>query len=305
MKQFKIFMECKHSFQNKCFYWKKSLRFFLFLLMVILCSIGEVSQAAEIGYTKKDTGFFKDFYSLSIRGEIQEGDYLKFSQHIQSILKSGGIIYDVHLSSFGGNAVEAIQIGKRIRELCLTTKPDFHVFSDYNIDGQCKNIAEQCSSACFLIWAGGTRRSSGCIGIHRPYFPEKYFRGLSKIEADKKYNEMASEVYEYLKEMNIPTNLIDKMFETSSDKIVYLSQETSDSLFWVPFFEEWVTANCGSHNRMAMSHLSYIHNEMKLKRGERPPLTKEKQISHNKNKKMYHDYWNCYYKKLSEIQHSK
>ena len=105
-----------------------------------------------------------------------------------------------------------------------------------------------CESACFFVWASGAERltSDSSIGVHRPRFKKEYFRGLSANEAGHKYLEMANVVRDYLEDMNIPNHVIENMFNQSSNNILYLNSSNLKKLRKVPFFDEWIIANCGA-----------------------------------------------------------
>ena len=85
-------------------------------------------------------------YFLVIKGEIIEGDYNRFLNNINKHRAFPTIIW---LSSPGGDVLEAIKIGRVIRDGVIETGlgiPD--------------SLEDTCSSSCFLIWSAGVRRPS-------------------------------------------------------------------------------------------------------------------------------------------------
>ena len=94
-------------------------------------------------------------YAVSIDGEIVKGDYERFVKflneqigEIGSLAEHPGWPSSLWINSAGGNVIEAIKLGRLVRELMIgvhvgTNSPD-----------------DQCNSACFLIWAGGVERHS-------------------------------------------------------------------------------------------------------------------------------------------------
>ncbi len=171
------------------------------------------------------------YVSIDLNGEIEKGDFRKMINVIKSY---GSIPGDISVSSSGGDVLEAMQIGKFARKALLTF-----------------GASRECNSACIFICAGTTSRfvdPYGKFGLHRPYFEKAYFAGLSANEADKKYNELAQLVKDYLKDMEVPQVLIDRIFKTSSDSIDQISADTLASIVGhrLPSYDEWIIAKCGS-----------------------------------------------------------
>jgi hypothetical protein len=180
---------------------------------------------------------YKDFYCAFIEGEIKRGDFLKLKNLYDEVRQSNGIIVQFWLKSDGGDVIEAMKIGSLIRKYNSATHAPSVTFEFKKND--------TCDSACFLIWAGGIIRAGERLGVHRPYFEKEHFKGLSSSEAQVKYNEMSNIVKKYLEDMDIPKFVIEKMFEYGSEGIFYLDKTTVKSMLNVPFFEEWIIANCG------------------------------------------------------------
>lgn len=168
--------------------------------------------------------------TFSMHGEIKEGDSAKFLVELAS-WESPPTIF--HISSKGGDLVEAMTIGEIVRESQIP------VWS-----------GEECLSACVFVLIAGVERSvMGTIGFHRPYFDRSYFASLSLSEADKKYSELWEKSKAYLYTMGASQEVVDKILATRSSKIELLSQSKAAKLFAyrLPFYEEWLAAKCGSY----------------------------------------------------------
>lgn len=167
-------------------------------------------------------------YSLHLMGDIVKGDHNRI---VHSIKEKGAFPFSVIISSPGGDVMEAVKIGRFLRDALL---------SIYAVN--------ECSSACVLIWAGGVERDAAAIfGLHRPIYDKTYFAGLSAVEARNKYSELDEFTRSYLSEMSIPTAVIDRMMSTkSSDVDLVASEEFLDTVGRTsPVYQEWIIAKCG------------------------------------------------------------
>lgn len=190
-------------------------------------------------------------FTMKLTGEIIKGDYKKFLNEIKI---RNSLPFNVYIKSPGGDANEAIKIGRVIRKAMI---PTF--------------IYEQCNSACFLIWAaGGERYTQGIfeVGLHRPRYDKEYFSSLSISEAEVEYEKLLTEITKYLKEMNIPEDVIKNMMATSSSEIykidaiklrLKIGSET-------PVMNEWLNARCEIMSAEEMSDLGMVtlHEENNL-----------------------------------------
>lgn len=227
---------------------------------------------------------------ILIYGDIETGDAQRFARIVQKINQDGCLVGKVSLLSNGGDVLEAMKIGTIIRKNLISTEApiyedgsfykekhkeldvDFHLFcraicnsflnakpcmwenTNHNTNSLSFGNPEicGCNSVCFLIWASGVVRLGDGIGIHRPYFSPSYFQNLSAKEAKEKYNEMSKKVKDYLNSMNIPNQLIEEMFNHSSEDIYFFAKNYERRkkggipvLKRVPFFEEWIISKCG------------------------------------------------------------
>lgn len=228
--------------------------------------------------------------NLLIYGDIETGDAQRFAGIVQKINQDVCLVGKISLLSNGGNVFEAMEIGSIIRKKLISTEApkyedslfykerheelgvDFHlscrsIINSFpnakpcmwkNTNRNTKSLSFGnpeicgCNSACFLIWASGVIRLGDGIGIHRPYFSPSYFQNLPAKEAKEKYNEMSKKVKDYLISMDIPNQIIETMFNHSSEDIYFFAKNYErrewggiPALTWVPFFEEWIISKCG------------------------------------------------------------
>ena len=245
------------------------------------------------------------FQNIVIEGTIEQGDFNNFYDTVKKLFDTESAIGVVVLNSPGGDVIEAMKIGRLIRKLHIKTfaplfyNPKFVCFynNPKSINGQDRCV---CSSSCFLIWAGGVSRNGNYIKVHRPYFSKEYFKGLSGENAKKKYLALSNDVRKYLKEMNIPTGVIEEMFQYSSKEIKTLDREVAESMEWVPFYHEWIIANCGD-TVTDKENMAYIQLGDKKRNGQK--LSRNEQIyrSYIDNKTEKHQI--CEGEKRYEIQY--
>jgi hypothetical protein len=137
------------------------------------------------------------------------------------------------------------------------------------------------------------------LGIHQPYFSEGYLERLSASETDKEYILMYERVSSYLKNMNVPEHIIDKMFNTGWDEITYLDWDTAKSMESVPSFDEWIGANC---LRLAAEEEMDYWRLLAKKWEEKSTLTKSEKSYFNHLKGRKRNFNNCFREKLKEAQ---
>lgn len=188
---------------------------------------------------------------IMIVGQIVQGDYDRFVAALKR--QSRYVPFAVNIVSLGGNVQEAIRIGRLIRALSLATNAPNR--ADYAPEARamvCNEAAAidasspcTCVSACFLIWAGGVVRSGNDIHIHRIAFDKSFYGSLSPAQAQNKYQEGLNEVHAYLRDMEIPDSIYEKMVNMPSYATVPLEDADSNPLWTTPSFGEWMTARCG------------------------------------------------------------
>ncbi|MEJ8810789.1 hypothetical protein WKW77_06895 [Variovorax ureilyticus] len=152
---------------------------------------------------------------ISIRGELVQSDLDAFIGIAEiARLEANGIDHapasgtvNVTLDSHGGNIWVAMSIGRIIRRYSFATRVE---------------VGDSCVSACvYLLAAGHGRYVGGRVGVHRPYLPND---GVTSARAKKaQYAGIHAQTKQYLDEMGLPTSLYDRMMQTPSDRVSWLS----------------------------------------------------------------------------------
>lgn len=111
-------------------------------------------------------------------------------------------------NSNGGNVHTAIQFGRAIRRLGLST---------------IQIRSAQCASACALAFVGGVNRDAepGAIGVHRSSFSED--AGLDGQSAVAAIQAVTAEILTYLVEMGVDPKLLQLSLTTDSSDMRYLT----------------------------------------------------------------------------------
>lgn len=140
---------------------------------------------------------------LLVEGEIEKGDGAKLRQIIEKISVTFSEKFElktrvgkIHFNSPGGDLYEAMTIGRLIRQEMITTQ----VTRD-----------SLCYSACVIAYLGGVQRIPvGPIGIHS-FYSKEFIGAPNFSQASERYNEVSSQIENYLKELRIPASFLDEM----------------------------------------------------------------------------------------------
>ncbi|MDX9785367.1 MAG: hypothetical protein RBT11_01205 [Desulfobacterales bacterium] len=232
---------------------------------------------------------------IILSGEIEKGDYDKV---LSTAKKAGPGIDSIFLASPGGDLIEAMRIGRLVRQLKWSSEaPDFIMeiaaksvmhgggfFKELGFEGITEEHQLVCASSCFFIYAGGIYRSGDEIGIHRPYFSKEDYARMGGNEVIGKSKTVASMVEDYLKEMGVPSRFSEIMFSTQKDSIRWLNHEELKELNrYAPGLDDLIDSKCGSR----ADQWAAIE-KIRLRFGEKTPegrkLTQELRQRH-------HDCW--------------
>jgi hypothetical protein len=212
---------------------------------------------------------------VNMWGEIISGDDEKFRQMILPVLREGFAVYQVNIFSIGGNVGAAAALGRQIRTLqTRTTAPlkDAPIINNQKVftntpvcafkEGNGFVVYPQfvkgkswctCTSACFLVWAGGLVREGSVIGIHRIYWKGSEFGNLPAAAAKAQYDQAQAEETAYLKELNVPTTIMERMFATDSHSMYFLTWPEVQLMESTPYVEEMTYSRCGVSHTEKMS----------------------------------------------------
>lgn len=189
--------------------------------------------------------------TLYLIGKITDGDYEHF---VAAIKQWGPHPLGLNLRSEGGSVMEAMKIGRLVRQLSLsvygpTATPQNLNSADCTYDAQRlgRHVPCICASACTLIFFAGVTRASLEIYIHSIAYEKDMFGPLSPMEADRLYKQAMQEVRVYLSEMDIDDKYYYMMTQTgSSDLKRVMTPIGGDLDFWAPAYREWLFAKCGN-----------------------------------------------------------
>jgi hypothetical protein len=204
------------------------------LFGLLLLTLSGYAQSAEFFYepSSKENGS----ESISIRGEINEGDFERFKEFLLRGRNLKAFTNRVWLNSPGGNVAESIKFSDLFEKISASV-----------IVGP----ESKCYSACFIIFAGGVDRTLapfGELGVHRI--------SLANLQTDLKKGKslvlpMAKDVYGYLLDRGIPRAILDKMMETPATDIFIIDFPMLMRSGWYramseqPIFFDTVEKACG------------------------------------------------------------
>lgn len=218
------------------------MKYFIAIVAAIIATF--ISRAAIAADIYPDIR--SRYAGIVIEGEIQRGDYNAF---IELIYEGQGNFSNVILMTPGGDFEEAMKIGKALRALELgSLVPSFDdqggplcVFIEPKDQHNCT-----CASACFFIHVGSVSRSGLYLGVHRPYFDPARFGQLGRAEAQSAFSRLQEITRIYLNEMEVPTDVQEKLFNTPSDGILVLDEDTVRTHFLgqLPYLDEWTRGRC-------------------------------------------------------------
>jgi hypothetical protein len=221
---------------------------------------------------------------MNLWGTIEHGDDQKFRSILLPYLRQGDLLFKVNIFSPGGDVQAAMGIGDQIRtakgmtiapmkmaqfvDRMMVPTGEVQCWFYSSLNGMVANnwpnhqIKRQvaanvgprwcdCASACFLIWASGLARAGQWVGIHRFKFNELFYGNLSPDEAQKAYDTAEKQYVAYLKKLEVPTSIVERMFATPSTSIYYLTPDELQLASSTPFLEELIQAKCGSSKATA------------------------------------------------------
>lgn len=207
-----------------------------FILCLLSFAFAVSADALEITYSNVSpfSGSVGKHESILLQGEIIPGDYDRLRQVIRKdqerFWRSTGFV----LASPGGDIQEALRIARLVKG----------TYSGVWVGKQ-----GSCVSACFFIFTAAVQRTAGdgTIGVHRPYVHPARLSSVSVREAEILQRQALKLARAYLEDQDVPTNLIDKMFQQASTDVYWLSRaEVEEQLGRrPPWFDQLLIAKCG------------------------------------------------------------
>lgn len=210
---------------------------------------------------------------FAIEGIIEPGDFEKFEQ---LVIQQGMEFNTVWIASPGGDVLEAMKIGRLIRELRYSVylpigfKSINRTFLLFGMKDTKNNV---CASACFYIYVAGVQRIGTIVGIHRPYLSRDAYRKMDLEDAIAANDYVRSIVAEYFDEMGVPDEYVNRSFQIPSGETEWLSESEVNSRFnhYIPEVDEWLAAQCdtltpteqGLYDRFESTPVGDIHQDIR------------------------------------------
>ena len=180
---------------------------YLFAILLLLVLLP--AHSADIRLAPFDPSSPDSSEVVVISGLIEPGDY----DRLRDLAKRDAKLFHARtfvLASLGGDIEEAVRIGRLLRSMYASV----FVSSKHG----------KCASACFFIYVAAIDRNATIpdLGIHRPYLNPKRYAQLSLEASEQKYRELSEVVRSYLVEHQVPSSIIERMFNLASSEIQWL-----------------------------------------------------------------------------------
>ena len=214
---------------------RSEITFLVIALCVTVASIDEAA-AAEI---RRQASYYV------IEGEIENGDFDKFEALVRL---RGMFVHSVAIGSPGGDMMEAMRIGRLVREMRLSTSSALMMVPGKKTKSLfIKDLSNDiCASSCFYIFIAGIDRFGHVLGIHRPYLSDEDYKRMNIDDAIEASKFLKTMVKDYFVEMGVSTDYVDRAFSISSNEIEWLKRDEIEKYFFglIPEIDEWVSARC-------------------------------------------------------------
>jgi hypothetical protein len=179
---------------------------FAFAIATLLTTAGPAAFAATFSTAPADGGAL----TVTLNGEISEGDAADFKAIVRSAEKRGKSIAMIRLNSPGGSILESIKIAEIVRSRGAAT----------SVVG-----GSNCASACFIVFAAGGKKLASygaAIGVH----------GASNSDGEETAQSSSATITmaRVVKELGVPPSIIGKMVVTPPDDIVWLTPDELQSM---------------------------------------------------------------------------
>jgi len=151
---------------------------------------------------------------LMATGTITPGSSRSFAAEIE---RRGDYVKTVVLNSPGGSVVDALAMGRLIRERKFATEIE---------------AGKYCASSCPLVFAGGTERRAGdraTIGVHQVAANKSAVNGPPRDEMSIAQN-VSARCQRYLGEMGVDLQVWVRAMETPNDKLFVFKPDELKSL---------------------------------------------------------------------------
>lgn len=197
---------------------------------------------------------------ILLSGRIVPGDAARLLEVIRHPPSGHKFFNSLVLDSRGGDVEEALRIAEVLKSALLSTATytnsefatAFHLYEPGYKKANptlLKRIKRRCVSSCALIWIAGTEKAGaelGHLGLHRPYFAKEAYSNPSPTELSRNQNRIMGIVRDYLMQEGMPSALIEKMFQYSSQEVYWVTQmEALELPGYAGWWDEMLISRCG------------------------------------------------------------
>jgi hypothetical protein len=288
------------------------------------------ASSAEIRRTTRDELRYVGTADVILEGKIEIGDYDKLLKITDKDCGDyNSCTSGIFLASPGGDLVEAIKIGRLVRNLRLETHvpsdvppvPGDLLFPDrQKIEAiQRKSEADlkdfkailkdakanyMCASACFFIFVAGIDRERDVwppvLGIHRPYFSDANLKTLGGNQVIAAAGQLRKVVEEYLKEMGVPAKYTDLMFSIPKDQVRFISEDDFEADFegYIPELRDWLDAKCNKLTDVE----KVVSKSIEVKKRRKEKLTGDDERMNRMLVEKFIQQGNCLTQSLSKLR---
>lgn len=173
--------------------------------ILIYFSAASIARAGDVGPMPGYCPYQGGCYML--RGTIAKDDLSTLGSALSRAQTNNQQIV-VRLNSPGGDFKTAIALGRLMRSA-----------GAHAVGGN----ADDCMSSCVMLLAGATFRGhAGRVGIHRPY--RMSTAPISILEMKKEFDSWGLEARAFLADVNVSTDLWDKMIRIPPEQVRLLSE---------------------------------------------------------------------------------
>lgn len=299
------------------------------LAFTVVLSSPKPSTAAQITCVQRPSERDK-CEAILIQGEIVQGDL----QRLEAILdpdtnrrpfdpppsRRASDTHIVYLNSPGGDVLEAMAMGRLIRQLHLHTdaprrwEPNLSNGTLPMLEGgagpngfreACRGPDCVCASACFLIWAGGIKRTGDNILVHRPRATQGMVRQLGVADTRAALTEIRRRVETYLREMEVPSNVITAAMETEPGALVVANMNPSGAWDYgfVPSIVDSLTDACRIPTQRERQQLPRLLTEITSLRERGQPVPSALRQSYESLDGRYVEGERCIWRSISRDVH--
>lgn len=195
---------------------------------------------------------------ILLRGPIEVGDAERLRTFILDDPERAIRALGLMLESPGGSVSEAMRIGRIVRALVWNARAGSF--------GSTASSNSYCASACFLVYVAAAKREAfpTSLGIHRIYMRDDQSQ-RSAADTAIAMRTANRALRDYLDEMDVPQKFYDRMRNSSSLEIDWLSKRDVAELgLFAPFWEEFMISRC-NYNKADHLDMYFARNDEEVR----------------------------------------